>query len=205
MLRAAPWLQVGEFAFVMLSLASQLGLISARLSMLLLGVTAISLLTTPIVFTLAHAFLPREAALCLPLVTPTKSALHADLGSHGHGRGGSMADAKDAAVARRVSNGGIGVATGAAGLGAAGLRTNRASAGTSECVRRADDPLSPWVSGVDGAVVEGGAVRDGGRPGRDAGRGGSIAGHLRGQSGTAGLRLSRSSSRNGGGLGGVAD
>jgi hypothetical protein len=74
--------QVGEFAFVLLSLATQLGLITSRLSMLLLGVTAISLLTTPIVFTLAHHILPREAAACLPQVSPATKRLmgraHAD-------------------------------------------------------------------------------------------------------------------------------
>lgn len=52
------WVQVGEFAFVLLSLASQLGLISNRLSMLLLGVTAISLLTTPLVLSMALRVLP---------------------------------------------------------------------------------------------------------------------------------------------------
>lgn len=59
--------QVGEFAFVLLSLASQLGLISNRLSMLLLGVTAISLLTTPLVLSMAvHVLNPDGHAPTLP-------------------------------------------------------------------------------------------------------------------------------------------
>eukprot|EP00892_Ulva_mutabilis_P000016 jgi/Ulvmu1/10014/UM059_0063.1 len=59
--------QVGEFAFVLLSLASQLGLISNRLSMLLLGVTAISLLTTPLVLNMTvHVLNPDSHASILP-------------------------------------------------------------------------------------------------------------------------------------------
>jgi hypothetical protein len=63
--------QVGEFAFVLLSLASQLSLISSRLSMLLLGITAISLLTTPLVLALTRRVLnPVTPAHMLPLVSP---------------------------------------------------------------------------------------------------------------------------------------
>ena len=59
------WLvQVGEFAFVLLSLASQLRLINNRLAMLLLGITAISLLTTPLVLSLSlHVLKPDVGAL----------------------------------------------------------------------------------------------------------------------------------------------
>ena len=55
---------MGEFAFVLLSLASQLGLINNRLAMLLLGITAISLLTTPLVLSLTlHALNPDAGVL----------------------------------------------------------------------------------------------------------------------------------------------
>lgn len=42
--------QIGEFAFVLLSRASALGLVHHRLYLLLLGTTALSLVTTPVVF-----------------------------------------------------------------------------------------------------------------------------------------------------------
>lgn len=55
--------QVGEFAFVLLTLASQLGLINNRLAMLLLGITAISLLTTPLVLSLTLHLLNPDGVL----------------------------------------------------------------------------------------------------------------------------------------------
>ncbi|XP_010520642.1 PREDICTED: K(+) efflux antiporter 6-like [Tarenaya hassleriana] len=47
--------QIGEFAFVLLSRASNLHLIEGRLYLLLLGTTAISLVTTPLLFKLIPA------------------------------------------------------------------------------------------------------------------------------------------------------
>jgi hypothetical protein len=41
---------VGEFAFVLLSRASNLGLVQRKLYLLLLGTTALSLVTTPLLF-----------------------------------------------------------------------------------------------------------------------------------------------------------
>jgi predicted Kef-type K+ transport protein len=42
--------QVGEFAFVLLSRASNLGLVQRKLYLLLLGTTALSIVTTPLLF-----------------------------------------------------------------------------------------------------------------------------------------------------------
>ncbi|KAG6413882.1 hypothetical protein SASPL_126597 [Salvia splendens] len=47
--------QIGEFAFVLLSRASNLKLIEGKLYMLLLGTTALSLVTTPLLFKLIPA------------------------------------------------------------------------------------------------------------------------------------------------------
>lgn len=43
-------LQIGEFAFVLLSRASNLGLVQKKLYLLLLGTTALSIVSTPIMF-----------------------------------------------------------------------------------------------------------------------------------------------------------
>ena len=81
--------QVGEFAFVLLSLASQLGLISNRLSMLLLGVTAISLLTTPLVLSMTvHVLNPDGHASVLPSTNLQGSRKGA---GETHGPGGGAA------------------------------------------------------------------------------------------------------------------
>ena len=42
--------QVGEFSFVLLSRASNLGLVQRKLYLLLLGTTALSLVATPVMF-----------------------------------------------------------------------------------------------------------------------------------------------------------
>ena len=152
--RQAPCLQVGEFAFVLLSLASQLGLISTHLSMLLLGVTAISLLTTPLVFTLAHHVLPRETAVCLPIASPSSSAIK---------RHTSLPPSSQGPCNMNVGSGsGGGSNNGANGFTASGrfnrsnsghLRTRdprRASSGTAECAESAG--LSPWVGLEDGVA-----------------------------------------------------
>lgn len=75
-------LQVGEFAFVLLSLASQLGLVNTRLGMLLLGVTAISLMMTPLVLGFAsrlidsdHAPIPSVRAWLLYTPVPGKRCM----------------------------------------------------------------------------------------------------------------------------------
>lgn len=47
--------QIGEFAFLLLSRASNLHLIEGKLYMLLLGTTALSLVTTPLLFKLIPA------------------------------------------------------------------------------------------------------------------------------------------------------
>lgn len=47
--------QIGEFAFVLLSRASNLHLIEGKLYLLLLGTTALSLVTTPLVFKMIPA------------------------------------------------------------------------------------------------------------------------------------------------------
>ncbi|KAJ0772349.1 putative sodium/solute symporter superfamily [Helianthus anomalus] len=47
--------QIGEFAFVLLSRASNLHLIEGKLYLLLLGTTALSLVTTPFLFKLIPA------------------------------------------------------------------------------------------------------------------------------------------------------
>lgn len=47
--------QIGEFAFVLLSRASNLGIIEGKMYLLLLGTTALSLVTTPVVFKLTPA------------------------------------------------------------------------------------------------------------------------------------------------------
>uniref|UniRef100_A0A164WXX4 Cation/H+ exchanger transmembrane domain-containing protein n=1 Tax=Daucus carota subsp. sativus TaxID=79200 RepID=A0A164WXX4_DAUCS len=47
--------QIGEFAFVLLSRASNLGIIEGKMYLLLLGTTALSLVTTPVVFKLVPA------------------------------------------------------------------------------------------------------------------------------------------------------
>ncbi|XP_044464761.1 K(+) efflux antiporter 4 isoform X2 [Mangifera indica] len=48
--------QIGEFAFVLLSRASNLHLVEGKLYLLLLGTTALSLVTTPLLFKLIPAF-----------------------------------------------------------------------------------------------------------------------------------------------------
>ncbi|KAM7276033.1 hypothetical protein ACFE04_017899 [Oxalis oulophora] len=48
--------QIGEFAFVLLSRASNLHLVEVKLYLLLLGTTALSLVTTPLIFKLIPAF-----------------------------------------------------------------------------------------------------------------------------------------------------
>ncbi|KAJ4803584.1 Potassium efflux antiporter [Rhynchospora pubera] len=47
--------QIGEFAFVLLSRASHLNLVEAKMYLLLLGTTALSLVTTPLIFKLIPA------------------------------------------------------------------------------------------------------------------------------------------------------
>lgn len=47
--------QIGEFAFVLLSRASNLRLVEGKLYLLLLGTTALSLVTTPLLFKLIPA------------------------------------------------------------------------------------------------------------------------------------------------------
>lgn len=47
--------QIGEFAFVLLSRASNLGIIEGKMYLLLLGTTALSLVTTPVVFKMIPA------------------------------------------------------------------------------------------------------------------------------------------------------
>ena len=47
--------QIGEFAFVLLSRASNVHLIEGKVYMLLLGTTALSLVTTPLLFKLIPA------------------------------------------------------------------------------------------------------------------------------------------------------
>lgn len=47
--------QIGEFAFVLLSRASNLHLVEGKLYLLLLGTTALSLVTTPLLFKLIPA------------------------------------------------------------------------------------------------------------------------------------------------------
>lgn len=49
--------QIGEFAFVLLSRASNLHLVEGKMYLLLLGTTALSLVTTPIMFKLIPAFM----------------------------------------------------------------------------------------------------------------------------------------------------
>ncbi|CAA0835555.1 K(+) efflux antiporter 5, partial [Striga hermonthica] len=49
--------QIGEFAFVLLSRASNLHLIAGKMYLLLLGTTALSLVTTPVLFKLIPAFI----------------------------------------------------------------------------------------------------------------------------------------------------
>jgi hypothetical protein len=72
--------QVGEFAFVLLSLASQLGLINNRLAMLLLGITAISLLTTPLVLSVTMYILNPETSL--PYTSIGGNTLHSSSLKH---------------------------------------------------------------------------------------------------------------------------
>ncbi|KAJ9553134.1 hypothetical protein OSB04_017179 [Centaurea solstitialis] len=49
--------QIGEFAFVLLSRASNLHLVEGKMYLLLLGTTALSLVTTPVLFKLIPAFM----------------------------------------------------------------------------------------------------------------------------------------------------
>jgi len=53
---------IGEFSFVLLSMANQLKLLSPQLYMLLLGVTAMSLLTTPPVIMLSSRLLQNDSS-----------------------------------------------------------------------------------------------------------------------------------------------
>jgi Kef-type K+ transport system membrane component KefB len=81
--------QVGEFAFVLLSRASNLGLVQRKLYLLLLGTTALSIVTTPLLFRsipyLIRLFtlmrwLPREDDDALP-VRPLPRLLECELRS----------------------------------------------------------------------------------------------------------------------------
>ena len=132
-------MQVGEFAFVLLSLATSSGLITSRLSMFLLGVTAISLLTTPIVFTIAHYVLPRETAACLPLSSPSVKRMTSLDGPPGpsahHGSNGR-------------SNGRNGSSSGPpSSKGIAHLRPRAPSGNVAE--QTDSEALSPWVGLAD--------------------------------------------------------
>ena len=138
MLNPRVCLQVGEFAFVMLSLATQLGLIPARLSMLLLGVTAISLLTTPLVFTLAHHVLPRETAGLLPLASPGPKRLTS--------MPPNSAFAANDAVGPRSAGPSSGPASGSGG--GVHLRPRQSSGIAERDDASEREALSPWV-GVD--------------------------------------------------------
>jgi hypothetical protein len=135
--------QVGEFAFVLLSLATSSGLISSRLSMFLLGVTAFSLLTTPIVFSLAHYVLPRETAACLPLASPQVKHHHAQFDAHlpyhGHFRRKRASSGPPSSQHGSTNN----------------LRV-RANGICERVAPAGDDALSPWVG------------LDAGAPGHDA-------------------------------------
>jgi Kef-type K+ transport system membrane component KefB len=52
---------VGEFAFILLSMAWQLGIVSPQVYELLLGITALSLLTTPLIILLCARLLRASA------------------------------------------------------------------------------------------------------------------------------------------------
>jgi CPA2 family monovalent cation:H+ antiporter-2 len=53
--------QVGEFGFVLLSIASRYGMIPHEVSLLLIGITALSLLLTPFLMTVSLKVVPRVA------------------------------------------------------------------------------------------------------------------------------------------------
>lgn len=121
----------------MLSLATQLGLIPTRLSMLLLGVTAISLLTTPLVFTLAHHVLPRETAGLLPLASPGPKRLTS--------MEPNVTFDREASAPRNGTSGP------GSGSGGPHLRP-RQSSGIAEREDASEhDVLSPWVAVDEGA------------------------------------------------------
>jgi hypothetical protein len=132
-------LQVGEFAFVLLSLASNLGLINSRLSMLLLGVTAISLLTTPIVFALAHSVLPRETAVVLPMAKTSSARKGSPSSNVSPSNGG-----KDKSVWHHAPRW-HGQGASQRGSGASVLRISRPS-GAAECARHSHEATDPpWM------------------------------------------------------------
>lgn len=59
--------QIGEFAFILLSVASELNLVANNVYMLLMGVTALSLLVTPLLLQLSTRVQPHVRAVSLAL------------------------------------------------------------------------------------------------------------------------------------------
>ncbi|KAI5664673.1 hypothetical protein M9H77_23996 [Catharanthus roseus] len=75
--------QIGEFAFVLLSRASNLHLIEGKLYLLLLGTTALSLVTTPLLFKLIPAVVRLGVLLrWFPPESSTEIILRADKSRH---------------------------------------------------------------------------------------------------------------------------
>jgi hypothetical protein len=114
--------------------------------MLLLGVTAISLLTTPIVFAAAHGILPRETAAFLPIVKPTCN--------HRGPMSIRPSDGDNESSQWRGSQGARGRGTSGRAAGASVLRTSRAS-GAAECAHHSQECMvPPWVCVTSEAEAE---------------------------------------------------
>ena len=67
--------QISEFAFVLLSIAVDFGLLEVEMYLLLIGVTGLSLLITPVVISISRSFLQR------PYMSSKQTATDRDLGN----------------------------------------------------------------------------------------------------------------------------
>ena len=137
--------QIGEFAFVLLSVASQLALIPSSVYLLLMGVTALSLLVTPLLLQLSGRFLlPRvRSAAALASLAGGGGSGAADVEMAAPLVSAAWAVAYSAACSCRVCRccecrGGEVTAAGGCGAALAALQTRLPGGGGASQARQTD-------------------------------------------------------------------